>query len=366
MNIDIILPYKEIFSENKASAVSLTVKNSMEYSEFKSNIKIYGQNTSNSFLPNNFRGVKVNRLLHFSKNKSILYNYLNSNQSVDDYKKIIEIHNRPYVFNLASKKISNHPITLHYHNDPRTMKGSKTIKEREYIIQKAAAVYFVSSFIRDCFLEGIKSPPKNLHVLPNGIQRRLNEQPNKKKEILFIGRLVPEKGSHLFVKAIRNIVKNYLDWNFTIIGTAKAGQNKLITNYEKKVIDEFKALGKNTSYLGFVKNIEVQEILKSASILVVPSLWDDPFPLTALEGLSNGVAIIASKRGGLIEMLSEKGLLLEDIDEDSLQKSILSFINNHKLLVNYQNKSWNDYIYNQNDVSKLQDKIRRQIFNSYY
>ena len=88
----------------------------------------------------------------------------------------------------------------------------------------------------------------------------------KKKEILFIGRLVPEKGSHLFVKAIRNIVKNYLDWNFTIIGTAKAGQNKLITNYEKKVIDEFKALGKNTSYLGFVKNIEVQEILKSASI----------------------------------------------------------------------------------------------------
>ena len=366
MNIDIILPYKEIFSENKASAVSLTVKNSMEYSEFKSNINIYGQNTSNSFSPGHFKGINVNRFLHFSKNKSIFLNYLNSNNFESDYKKIIEIHNRPYVFNLASKKILNHPITLHYHNDPRNMKGSKTVKEREYIIKKAAAVYFVSNFIRDCFLEGIKNSCNNLYVLPNGIQRRLIKQPKKKNEILFIGRLVPEKGSHLFVNSIKNIVKNHLDWNFTIIGTAKAGQDKLITAYEKKVIGEFKALGNNTFYLGFVKNIEVQEMLKSASILVVPSLWDDPFPLTALEGLSNGVAIIASKRGGLIEMLTGKGLLLEDIDENILEKSISNFINNHNLLTNYQNRSWNDYIYNQNDVSKLQDKIRNEIFNSYY
>ena len=49
MKIDIILPYKEIFSETKASAVSLTVKNAIEYSEFKSNIKVYGQTTKNPF-----------------------------------------------------------------------------------------------------------------------------------------------------------------------------------------------------------------------------------------------------------------------------------------------------------------------------
>ena len=50
MNIDIILPYKEIFSKKKASAVSLTVKNSMEYSEFKSIIKVYGQFTNTPFI----------------------------------------------------------------------------------------------------------------------------------------------------------------------------------------------------------------------------------------------------------------------------------------------------------------------------
>ena len=53
MNIDIILPYKEIFSTNKASAVSLTVKNALEFSNFKNNINIYGQFTDNPFVKKN-------------------------------------------------------------------------------------------------------------------------------------------------------------------------------------------------------------------------------------------------------------------------------------------------------------------------
>ena len=48
---------------------------------------------------------------------------------------------------------------------------------------------------------------------------------------------------------------------------------------------------------------KVKKIMQSSSILVVPSIWDDPFPLTALEGLSSGQAVIASDRGGLKEML---------------------------------------------------------------
>ena len=41
MNIKILLPYKEQFTSNKASAVSLTVKNSLEYSNLINNIKVY-------------------------------------------------------------------------------------------------------------------------------------------------------------------------------------------------------------------------------------------------------------------------------------------------------------------------------------
>ena len=366
MNIDIILPYKEIFSKKKASAVSLTVKNSMEYSEFKSKINIYGQFTNTPFIRENFIGIKVNRIFNFGKNRSILKNYLNLTKSNKNKKTIIEIHNRPYLFNTAVSQINNCPISLHYHNDPTTMSGSKTISQRIHIAKKAAAVYFVSNFIKNQFLQGINKEFKNLFVLPNGIQRRLKNQPEKKKEVLFIGRLVYEKGSHLFVEAINDIVKKNPEWNFKIIGTARAGQSALITDYEKKVIKDFKSLGKNTTYLGFISNFEVQDILKTASILVIPSLWDDPFPLTAIEGLSTGTAIIASNRGGLTEMLIGRGILINDINKENLENSITNFILNKDLLNEYQNKSWNNYIFNQSNISQYQDKIRRQIFRTYF
>jgi glycosyltransferase involved in cell wall biosynthesis len=366
MKIDILLPYKEIYSSTKASAVSLTVKNSMEFSEFKSNIKIYGQSTSDPISKDKFVGLKIRKIMHLGNNRSILINYLNLNNLAEKDIRIIEFHNRPYIFNLAIKKIKKNPISLHYHNDPTTMRGSKTIDERINIANKAAAVYFVSEFIKKKFLEGIKEKFSNLYVLPNGIQRRLATKPNKKKDIIFIGRLVPEKGAHLFVQSISKVIKDYPDWNFKIIGTAKAGQNNLQTKYEKDVIQKFKTLGKNAYYLGFISNNEVQDILKSASILVIPSLWDDPFPLTALEGLSNGAAIIASRRGGLVEMLQNKGMLIDNISEKKLENSIIKFISDKKLLLEYQDKSWSNYIYNQSSTSKLQDSIRRTILNNFY
>ena len=183
---------------------------------------------------------------------------------------------------------------------------------------------------------------------------------------IFIGRLVPEKGSHLFVNSIKNIVVKYPEWNFKIIGAAKAGQENLKTKYEKDVINNFLSLGKNVTYLGFVPNNVVKKSLETASILIVPSLWDDPFPLTALEGLSYGVAIIASNKGGLKEMLNGKAMLLEDINEKNLEKSIIKLISDKDLLEEYQKKSWDNYIYNQNFISKKQDQIRKQILKDYY
>jgi len=366
MNIDIILPFKEIFSEKKASAVSLTVKNSMEYSIYFDSIKVYGQMTSKPFFKKNFQGIKPNWFLHLGNNQSILKNYIQVIKNNSNSKRLIEIHNRPYLFNTAIKKIKNYPITLHFHNDPNTMRGSKTILERKKIAEKAAAVYFVSKFIKDKYLEGIDKEYNNLHILPNGVERRLNHIPDKKKEVVFVGRLVPEKGAHLFVKAISSIVKNNPKWLFRIIGTAKAGQNNLISSYEKQTIEEFNKLGPNTLYSGFIPNKEVQEILKCSSILIVPSLWDDPFPLIALEGTCNGMAVIASNRGGLTEMLCNTGILIDDIDENNLKDTINSLVLNEEKLTKYQNKSWENYSFNQSLIVKNQDRIRSEIVNNFF
>ena len=49
MKINILLPYKEKFDENKASSVSITVKNNLMHTKFLNGIKVYGQNVENAF-----------------------------------------------------------------------------------------------------------------------------------------------------------------------------------------------------------------------------------------------------------------------------------------------------------------------------
>ena len=83
------------------------------------------------------------------------------------------------------------------------MKGSKSIRERDNILEKCAAVFCVSEFIKKKFLEGINKNIQKVHVLYNGVERKLKSFPKKKKEILFVGRVVHEKGVHLYVDVIK-------------------------------------------------------------------------------------------------------------------------------------------------------------------
>ena len=54
MKINILLPYKEKFDKNKASSVSITVRNNLLHSNYLNQIKIFGQNVENPFFKNNF------------------------------------------------------------------------------------------------------------------------------------------------------------------------------------------------------------------------------------------------------------------------------------------------------------------------
>ena len=166
------------------------------------------------------------------------------------------------------------------------------------------------------------------------------------------------------MEAIREICRNYQDWEFKIIGTPKAGEKKLNLSYAKNLIDNFESFSNNTEYLGFIPNAQVKSILEKTSILVVPSIWQDPFPLAALEGICSGAAVIASNVGGITEMLNDTGYLIDEINEAKLQNAINSLITNKDLLLDYQNKSWEKYRFNQTDIVHKQDKYREMIIKN--
>ena len=364
MKINILLPYKEKFDMNKASSVSITVRNNLFYSNYINQIKIFGQTVENPFFKDNFIGLKYSILSFKSKNKYLAHEMLKI-ISKDSYKKqLIEIHNRPYLIKLIAKE-NKFPISLFFHNDPQTMNGSKSIKDRKSILEKCAIIFCVSEFIKKKFLEGINENYHKVHVLYNGVQRKLEKFPKKKKEILFVGRLVPEKGAHLFVDAVEALAHKYPEWSFHLIGSVKLGDNKNRNFYTKEIIKKVNAIGPQAQFHGFKSQEFVESKMKSASIVVIPSIWKEPFGLVAAEAMSNGSCIIASKVGGIPEIIKDNGILIENINFKKLLSKMNDLITDDKIRKNYQLKAWKNFQHSSKNSSQKLDHFR-QIINSNY
>ncbi len=365
MKIDIILPFKENFTVSKASAVSTSVKNSITFSSYKDDIRVYGQFVKSPMLEKNFIGIKTNKFIHFSNNISIIKNYLKLNSSKKE-KKLIEVHNRPYLIKYLLKKINHNPIVLYFHNDPTKMKGSISPKEREYILKNVSGLVFVSQFLKDKFLEGINIKSSKLFVIPNSLNINKNAQFKKRKKVLFVGRIVEEKGVDIYVNAIKKVANKFPEWEFLLIGNSGSRKKIFKNNFEKKMVSKFLNIGQNTKYLGFISNNEVLKIMEESSILVVPSLWEEPFGLTAIEGIANRMLVIGNNVGGLIDIISNRGILIKKIDEEKLSKKLLELLSDPKQIIKIQKKCLDNYIYSQDKVSLEQDLIRKNIFHKFY
>ena len=127
------------------------------------------------------------------------------------------------------------PISLFFHNDPKTMKGSKSIKERENILQKCAAVFCVSKYIKKQFLDGITEDYKKVHVLYNGVERKLKKVIRKKKFYLLETALLIFEIS--LVDAVKSIAVRFPDWSFVLIGSSKLGENDNVNSYAYKIAE---------------------------------------------------------------------------------------------------------------------------------
>ena len=257
----------------------------------------------------------------------------------DDEKQLIEIHNRPYLFNLIKSRLSNYPISIFFHNDPTQMKGSKLIRERIFMRNHAEYIYCVSDFIKKKFLQGVDNLHNNVKVVHNGVDRRLQFFPNKKNIILFVGRIVKEKGVELFVKSCKELAKVFPNWNFGIIGSTKLGFKDARSNYEKRITKEFTEIGKQAVLYGFLNHEDVQIKMSEASIVIIPSLWEEPFGLVVAEAMSNGCAVICSKIGGIPEIIKGNGITIDNIDHKKIINEASKLMSNSKYLLQMQKKS---------------------------
>jgi len=132
------------------------------------------------------------------------------------------------------------------------------------------------------------------------------------KLILCVGRLVPQKGIEYFIRAIPSIAKRYPEAKFIIVGE---GWSRDILEAEAHASGH----GKKIRFTGFASDKEVIDLMTSADVLVVPSVYE-PFGIVALEGMATGVPVVASQVGGLSEVIEHDrtGLLVYPRSPESI------------------------------------------------
>ncbi|MDA7488582.1 glycosyltransferase [Candidatus Pelagibacter ubique] len=348
LSIATILPYKENYSLEKASAASLWVSEFFKHSKFKNNNYIYGNTSSKNYLTKNYININLKSLK--SKLQSTTKEY--SNNLIKEINKnkfdLIEIHNRPLIlFNLL-KKIENRFI-FYFHNDPLSMKGSKTINERLYLLKNVDKIIFVSEWVRNRFFWNIdiKLAAKTEIIYPSVNTEKIGK---KYKYITFVGRLNHSKGYDIFKDAIQKILDEFPKWKALSIGDEDRRSIYINHNQHKE--------------LGFLNHKETLKILSQSEIAVVPSRWEEPFGRTALEASSSGCATIISNKGGLTETTNH-AIALKKLDYTNLYQEIKNLIVNNKKRKLLQKISSKEVKHIVSSNTKLIDQVRDSIYPLY-
>ncbi len=131
----------------------------------------------------------------------------------------------------------------------------------------------------------------------------------------YVGTIAPHKGVHVLLEAIRQSSRP--DWTLDVVGR---------TDLDPEYGARLRALAGGDARIRFRGPVAPEEqagLWESLDVLVVPSLWWENSPLTVLEALAAGVPVIASRTGGVPEVLpAEAGILVPPGDVAALRAAI--------------------------------------------
>ena len=346
MKISILLPYKENFSPKYAGAVSLFVNDTTKQSAYKKNTYIYGNMIYDNALSKNYINLNLDKKFYQSSSKQYVQSFIEYEKKINS--NIIEVHNRPNYIRLIKKNFK-HKLILYFHNDPLTMNGSKSTKDRLFLLNNIDKIIFNSNWSKNRFF--VNLPNKKLleqktSVCYQSAPKTKIDFKKKEKIISFVGKLNSAKGYDLFGNAIIKILNQHNNWKAIVIGDEP--REKLIFKH------------KNLTVAGFKNNTYILNFLKRVSISVVCSRWNEPFGRTSLEAASRGSAVIISNRGGLPETAKD-AIVLKSLNSENLFNTIEKLIKNKNLLLNLQKKNYLHFEFNHKFITAIIDKIRKQL-----
>ena len=179
------------------------------------------------------------------------------------------------------------------------------------IYEKNISLYIAPSEFMKQTVVSFGIPAEKVAVLYNFIDQPEVPETDPENYLLYYGRLSPEKGIDILLQALKLI--------------PDAPQLKIVGSGPAEADLKAAAIGRPVEFLGAKYGEELRAIILKAKAVIIPSVWAENMPFVLLESLALGKAVIASRTGGLPELIvpGESGFLFENGNANDLSQKIL-------------------------------------------
>lgn len=188
-------------------------------------------------------------------------------------------------------------------------------RAKRYALRRADACISVSRAIAD----HLQTPSL---VIPNpyddGLFRKIDGV-ERLRDLIFVGRLVSDKGADLLLTAVGALVRDGLRPTVTIVG---AGPE------ESALREQARSSGLESliEFAGIRRGPDLVELLNRHRVLVVPSRWEEPFGVVALEAIASGCVVVGSSGGGLPDAIGTCGEIFPNGDAVALVRALAGLL----------------------------------------
>ncbi|MGN6127984.1 MAG: glycosyltransferase family 4 protein, partial [Humibacter sp.] len=203
---------------------------------------------------------------------------------------IVLAHNAPIVPWLMREQ--QHETVLYAHND---VLRSYSRSEASRVLSDAARIVSVSDSLAAQLREHL---PRSLHdrvrTVVNGVDTDqftpVDVRAPGPLRVMFLGRAIPEKGADILLEAAALVDDR--DIEYVVVGSHGFDPKAVLSPYEQRLRELAGAARGTVRFEPFVDREHLPELVRRADIMVNPSRWPDPSPLTVGEGMAAGLTII--------------------------------------------------------------------------
>lgn len=200
----------------------------------------------------------------------------------------------------------------------------QNIDTYDELIATAKSVVCVSDVSATESLTNCVGNSNKVVIIPNAItvDEQVPRTADRDIDIVYVGRLVPEKGVDILIKAISNLIHFFPGVRVKIVGDGPD-----CTELNRLVMEL--GLASHVTFLGQMERIDIVQLLKRCKILVLPSRKES-FGLVLLEAANAGCAVVATSTGGIPSIINHNtnGLLFEIDSVEQLGLHLVNLLHN--------------------------------------